>query len=329
VIDRGELDRRFGRSAVRIEGGAIFDSIPLAMSLTVRQLEVFLAVAECRSFRRAAERLGVSQPSVSGRIRSLESYLGYDLFDRSNGGTPRLTSEGTAFVARARQLVEGASALLTARPSRPARSSRRLRVFVGPLLLKRRVLRQLTAFCCENPDLGVDFLPASSVTNGREIVRNGEADVVLYTGEPPEEPGVDVEIIARTKWSIYGTPELLARIETHASAVTNAPFILPPEHYPAASWIRRRLAEVDISPENIVCRPQFPDVTEQMMIQGRGLSVFFDEFAFDSGLRKIGPDLVPASRVMLLGPRAREAEAAPLLTFLRTACSVSPAFRCQ
>jgi hypothetical protein len=140
---------------------------------------------------------------------------------------------------------------------------------------------------------------------------------------------VDVEILARTRWSIHGTPELLAKIGASTGAMTRAPFILPPEHYPATSWIRRRLANVGISPGNIVCRPQFPDVMGQMMIQGRGVSMFFDEFACDSRLRKVGPELEPASRVMLLGPRAREREAAPLLAFLRSACSVSRDFACR
>jgi molybdenum-dependent DNA-binding transcriptional regulator ModE len=51
------------------------------MALTFRKLEVFVAVAEDGNFRKAAERLGISQPSVSSQIKSMERYLGYQLFE--------------------------------------------------------------------------------------------------------------------------------------------------------------------------------------------------------------------------------------------------------
>jgi DNA-binding transcriptional LysR family regulator len=50
--------------------------------MTLRQLEVFLAVARARSYRRAAEALHTSQPALSQHIRELESELGIRVFDR-------------------------------------------------------------------------------------------------------------------------------------------------------------------------------------------------------------------------------------------------------
>jgi DNA-binding transcriptional LysR family regulator len=51
--------------------------------MDTRQLTAFCAVVELRSFSRAAERLGVTQPAVSLQIRSLEERLGQQLLDRS------------------------------------------------------------------------------------------------------------------------------------------------------------------------------------------------------------------------------------------------------
>lgn len=59
-------------------------------------LEDFLALLETGGFSRAAERRGVSQPSLSRRIRSLETWLGVSLFDRSTH-TVRPTSAGKRF----------------------------------------------------------------------------------------------------------------------------------------------------------------------------------------------------------------------------------------
>lgn len=299
------------------------------MSLTVRQLEVFLVAAEDCNFHRAAERLGVSQPSVSGRIRSLETYLGYDLFDRSTGSRPRLTMEGRAFIARARQLVSGASELSVKRAPTPARSPLRLKIVIGPLLLTHRVMPELPTFCFEHPAIAADFVPLGGTTDGKDLVRRGKADILLYSGDATEEQGLDMEVIARPRCSIFGAAALVARIGSSPDGLAAAPFILPPEHHTWARWVRGRLAGAGIVPSNIVMRPQFPDLIVRMMIEGRGLSVLFDEFVRDDCLRRVGPQLAPASRVMLFGPRARQPAAAPLLDFLRRVGSVTGLPRCQ
>jgi DNA-binding transcriptional LysR family regulator len=59
-------------------------------------LEDFVALLETGGFSRAAEKRGVSQPGLSRRIRSLETWIGASLFDR-NTHTVRLTSAGEAF----------------------------------------------------------------------------------------------------------------------------------------------------------------------------------------------------------------------------------------
>ncbi|MER5173037.1 LysR family transcriptional regulator [Thioclava kandeliae] len=59
----------------------------------IRQLEAFLAVAEARSFRLAADRMGMSQPALSQNIAQLEAHLETTLFLRSTRSV-RLTAEG-------------------------------------------------------------------------------------------------------------------------------------------------------------------------------------------------------------------------------------------
>ena len=66
-------------------------------------LDTFLDLAESRSFNRTAERLGVSQSTVSARVRALEAALGERLFTRSRAGT-RPTAAGERFEAHARTL---------------------------------------------------------------------------------------------------------------------------------------------------------------------------------------------------------------------------------
>jgi DNA-binding transcriptional LysR family regulator len=71
------------------------------MCVEIRHLRYVVAAAEHRSFRRAATALNITQPTLSKRIRELESRLGVLLFERTTGGA-YLTAEGKDFVAGTR-----------------------------------------------------------------------------------------------------------------------------------------------------------------------------------------------------------------------------------
>lgn len=76
----------------------------------LRQLEYFCAVARTGSFTKAAEHLGISQPSLSEQIARLEQSLGAALFERLNRRI-ELTPLGEAILGKAQALLEDAAAL--------------------------------------------------------------------------------------------------------------------------------------------------------------------------------------------------------------------------
>src|SRR3954447_16386964 len=90
-------------------------------------LELLLAVAETGSLGQAAARQGISQPSASARMSTLERRLGVRLLLRSPSGSP-LTSAGLAVTDRARPVLEQASALVEGVAALRARQHGRLRV---------------------------------------------------------------------------------------------------------------------------------------------------------------------------------------------------------
>ena len=71
--------------------------------MTLRQLEVFLAIARVHSYRQAAEALHTSQPALSQHIRELEAELGVRLFDRLSRGVV-LTEAGGLLEERAKRV---------------------------------------------------------------------------------------------------------------------------------------------------------------------------------------------------------------------------------
>ena len=72
--------------------------------MTLAQLKYIIAVAECGTISKAAEKLYISQPSLTTSIKDLESEFGIEIFNRTNKGVI-LTSDGEEFLGYARQVI--------------------------------------------------------------------------------------------------------------------------------------------------------------------------------------------------------------------------------
>ena len=81
------------------------------MRFTLRQLTYFVAAGETGSVTLAAERVRISQPSVSAAIAQLEAAFGIQLFVRHHAQGLSLTPGGTRFLAAARSLLQQADRL--------------------------------------------------------------------------------------------------------------------------------------------------------------------------------------------------------------------------
>src|SRR4051794_26735064 len=99
--------------------------------MELRHLRYFVAVAEELHFRRAAERLHMSQPPLSQQIRRLEEEVGAQLLLR-NQHRVELTASGAAFLERAREILDAVeSAALEARRVQRGEVGRLAVGFVG------------------------------------------------------------------------------------------------------------------------------------------------------------------------------------------------------
>lgn len=78
---------------------------------TLKQLEYFVAIANAKTFRRAAEKLSVSQPTLSAQIYSLEQILELSLLERSRSGAV-LTPAGRDLLPQARQIIDEMKGLI-------------------------------------------------------------------------------------------------------------------------------------------------------------------------------------------------------------------------
>lgn len=80
--------------------------------MSIRALRYLIALAECLSFTRAAERCSVTQSTLSIQLRKLEEYLGVRLFER-NRAHVALTEDGRKVLRFARVAVRAADRIVT------------------------------------------------------------------------------------------------------------------------------------------------------------------------------------------------------------------------
>ena len=146
-------------------------------------LKIFLAVAQERSFSRAAAKVHRTQPAVSQAVRRLEADLGEQLFDRSSkSGT--LTEAGRMLQNYGQRLVRLAEETESA--MRELRDLRRGRVLIGANEAAVHTLLPLIARFRERyPDISVDVrrVPARQIA---VEVQQGSLDFGALTFRPPE-----------------------------------------------------------------------------------------------------------------------------------------------
>ena len=127
------------------------------MSIDVRLLKPFIAVAEKLSFTKAAEKLSVSQPRLSLLIKRLEEQLGFTLFIRKPHNV-RLTDEGVRFLEEARNLQQAMQQL--DQTVWRLRSGARSKISLGSPSFSREVPRRVALideFSARHPSLRIDI----------------------------------------------------------------------------------------------------------------------------------------------------------------------------
>jgi LysR family cyn operon transcriptional activator len=145
--------------------------------LDIRHLRYFLAVAEAESFSRAADRLGISQPSVSQQMRDLEAGLRVPLFQR-RGKRILLTPKGLIFREHARTLLRQLESFLEELNREPGQLRGALHLGVVPVLNVPLVPHLLGLFTADHPAISVVVEEISS-TDIETALEEGRMDVGL------------------------------------------------------------------------------------------------------------------------------------------------------
>ena len=237
--------------------------------MEVNQVETFLQVAQLGSFSRAAEALGLTQPTLSTRIRLLEIDVGQRLFERLGRGV-RLTEAGRAFYPYAERsltvLREGREAILASQ--RPDRG--RLRIGTARVVGAYMLPDILSRFRKEYPGIDVTILTGRSHEVLQMVL---DEDVHVGIGRALVHPEIESTYLYDEDVVFVTHPEhpLAARKEATICEIAHEPLILYDKESTYYILITRVCREAGIVPK-VIMNLDSVEATKKMIERGLGVS---------------------------------------------------------
>ena len=232
---------------------------------TLRQIEIFLAVARFGGFRRAGDELGISGASVSGHICGLEDQLGCKLFERQRGAVSHLTMMGSRFQEEALEFVSLGHKLGSINS---AEEEHDLFLLIGDHILNDFIRPALPDFYIEHPEIRLSVAACPSRVAARQAALARSVDGVVITVEHEELLPGSVHL-ADVAVAIFGAPALLASLS--GTSMQDWPFLVPAEGTENEMNALNNLRAAGIPDPRIEHRFQYYDVGVGMALRGAGL----------------------------------------------------------
>jgi DNA-binding transcriptional LysR family regulator len=234
------------------------------MILSLAQIRTFDSIVRLGSFHAAARELGLTQPSVSQRVRDLEAALGTPLFIR-HGPRVTLTAEGHALIDHARRLLDDASSIVDRFRGRdPLRGLLRIGVSESfALVCLPDLLQRLEV---EYPNLKTSIRVGDTSEVSR-LLNERKLDVGIVS-QPDLEPHVQAQPIGINQLGWFAGPGLrFPRRALTPSALSRYHLTISPPsarlHATAMAWFAR----AGVTPPRVSTCNSLP-VTILMILQG-------------------------------------------------------------
>jgi DNA-binding transcriptional LysR family regulator len=182
-------------------------------------LKAFLAVARGGSTLAASKALAVNQTTVARRIESLETDLGFKLFERGQTGS-RLTEAGQGLIPEAENVERAAIRFANLAATQMRGVSGALRFTTNELVANTMVIPALVEFHKVHPDVQVDLV----ITDRQLDLESGEADLAIRTTKALAISDLVARKIGDHDMALYcsrdyairrGTPETPAALKDH------------------------------------------------------------------------------------------------------------------
>ena len=176
------------------------------MSDELEGMATFVAVAETRGFRRAAERLGITGSAVSQTIRRLEARLGVPLVRRTTRSV-QLTEAGERLYASARPALEELRAVAASVGEYGEVPQGTLRLHTSTVAESTMFGAILTGFLSEHPHVHLDLVVSDAPVD--IVVERFDAGVQL--GEVIDKDMIAIPLTGDLRLAVVGAPSYFAR----------------------------------------------------------------------------------------------------------------------
>ncbi len=241
------------------------------------QLSAFVAVAEHRSFTRAATHLGISTPSLSQAIRRLEEQFGVRLLNRTTRSVA-LTEAGEQLLGHLNPVLAGVETAIDAVNEFRDKPSGMLRLTVHPVAAVVMLAPLVGRFTEEYPEISLDI---SVDVEQRDIVSD-RFDAGIQGADEIAQDMIALPIGGNFDLSVVASPDYLTRAQT-----PSAPDDLRNHNCIGYRWTT-----------GIGHRWKFQRLGEHIEVPIQGsLSVNDPHFALRAGLDGVGVVLLPAAWV--------------------------------
>ena len=170
------------------------------------QLTAFVAVAEHSSFTRAATHLGISTPTRSRTIRSLEEQFGVRLLDRTTRSVA-LTEAGEQLFAHLTPALECVHKALDAVNAFRDKPAGELRLTVHPFAAATVLAPIIARFAAEYPEISLDIC----VDAARKDIVGERFDAGIHLGNCVDDDMIAVPIGGTFRLSTVASPDYLRR----------------------------------------------------------------------------------------------------------------------
>ncbi|MEO8243352.1 MAG: LysR family transcriptional regulator [bacterium] len=168
--------------------------------MQIELLDTFLDLIETRSFHRTAERLHITQSTVSARVQALEQSVGGRLFTRSRAGT-ELSTEGLKFEPHARALRHVWTE--ARRAVEPSSTAMTLRLGIHNDLAAGQIGEWVSNFRRSLPDCAFYIEPDYSTQMCRDLDRGSLDFAVVYT--PLALPDLHIVSVGEVRYRLVST----------------------------------------------------------------------------------------------------------------------------
>lgn len=188
------------RSAIR----GTYLTMPDGADMDWNHLRIFLAVMRASSLREAADRLGISHPTIRRHLNALEGDLGLRLFDRRADGMHAMP-EASELMAVAEQMESLAHTFARRASDADPKMTGSIRLTAPAEIVSELLIPELAAFSARWPDIDLHVEPSEAI---KDLGRR-EADVAIRTVPYGSSPGGDVtgRKAATINTAVYGTGE--------------------------------------------------------------------------------------------------------------------------